>query len=821
MKHAKLIAAGAVCLALLTGGTILAFGQSKHEHTLKWIVDAEPTISAEGQQHPECTECGYTGQAVSIPKIHVHTPEAPFVSDAEGHWQECVCGEKMHMAEHTMEWVIDREATAEADGLHHPACVTCGYEGAQESFHVHFAGKEWISDGTDHWNQCRCGEKMNVTEHTLKWAVDRKATAEADGLRHTACETCGYKGEQESYHVHFAGKEWASDGTNHWHLCRCGEKMNVTKHTLQWVIDREATAEADGLRHTFCKTCNYASKQESYHVHFAGKEWTSNGTSHWHLCRCGAKMNVTKHTLQWVIDREATAEADGLRHTFCKTCNYASKQESYHVHFAGKAWTSNGTNHWNLCRCGTKMNVAKHTSQYVIDREATAEADGLHHPVCTICSHAGKQVSYHVHFAGDAWHSDDAAHWNQCRCGEKMNIAKHKMTLVIEIAATATTEGVGQQTCTACSHVLTSVKIPTTRYSQIDVQNAIDAAVKQYGSVGLQIATIKNGKLSFVQSYGWAQKNVRPMTDDIKMRIASPTKVIVGMCAMSMMDAGLLDLDAPLSVYWGEGVQNPYHPETQPTMRHLLTHVSSLNVWDAGGKKGLENLRNMLKKNAWTTAVPGDTSIYAYNNFAFNVVGTTLEIASNRTLESYFQSKFLSPMGIRASLLSGKLEEHEIASLCWVSGYVAKSAKEFANATVPEAIGDAATNFCGGLTISAKDYAKLMAILANNGTYNGTRYLSASAVAAMETPQFTADNGSGAYEQCLVLRKKYNALGRSSIYYHTGSAYGLYSQMTYDPNTGDGVVVMTAGGTTSAKVEDMNALCADITRDVFAAMNKG
>jgi CubicO group peptidase (beta-lactamase class C family) len=402
-----------------------------------------------------------------------------------------------------------------------------------------------------------------------------------------------------------------------------------------------------------------------------------------------------------------------------------------------------------------------------------------------------------------------------------MNVTGHQMTLVVEIAPTAVTEGLGQQTCTDCGHVRTAVKIPTTRYSKFDVQNAMDEAVKKYRSIGLQVATIKNGKLSFVQSYGWAEKNVRPMTDDTKLRIASPTKVIVSMCAMSMVDAGLLDLDAPLSAYWGEEVMNPYHPENPPTMRHLLTHVSSLKEWDAAGKTGLENLRNMLKKNAWTTGMPGDPAVYAYNNFAFNVVGTTLEIAANQTLESYFQRKFLSPMGIRASFLSGKLQANEMASMYWAGGYLGRSAKELASAPVPETIGDAASNFCGGLVISAKDYARLMAILINDGTYNGTRYLSASAVATMETPQFTANNGSGSYEQCLVLRKKYNALGRSTIYYHTGSAHGLYSQMTYDPVTGDGVVVITSGGTSSAKVEDMNALCADITRDIFAAMNKG
>ena len=65
------------------------------------------------------------------------------------------------------------------------------------------------------------------------------------------------------------------------------------------------------------------------------------------------------------------------------------------------------------------------------------------------------------------------------------------------------------------------------------------------------------------------------MTPDTKVRVASISKVVVAMCAMSMADEGLIDLDAPLSDYWGSGVRNPYS-EGQPSVRTLMTHTSSL-----------------------------------------------------------------------------------------------------------------------------------------------------------------------------------------------------------------------------------------------------
>lgn len=50
------------------------------------------------------------------------------------------------------------------------------------------------------------------------------------------------------------------------------------------------------------------------------------------------------------------------------------------------------------------------------------------------------------------------------------------------------------------------------------------------------------------------------MTPQHKMRIASISKVIIGMEAMRLMEQGIIDLDNPIGVYWGVSMKNPIIP---------------------------------------------------------------------------------------------------------------------------------------------------------------------------------------------------------------------------------------------------------------------
>ena len=340
----------------------------------------------------------------------------------------------------------------------------------------------------------------------------------------------------------------------------------------------------------------------------------------------------------------------------------------------------------------------------------------------------------------------------------------------------------------------------------------------KYSATAVSVGVIEDGVVTGSAGWGWAVKNEREMTADTKLRVASLSKVSLGLCAMAMAEDGLLELDAPLSTYWGEGARNPYS-KTQPSAYTLMTHTSSLK--DKATQSGLSNLRSLLQsKSTWRSMEPGNGGYWYYSNFGFCVLGTTLELAANETLDEYLQSRYLQPMGIRASLFAGNMEADELACLYNASGGVERSTSTQASQKVPAEIGAGASYFPGGLTISAPDLAKLVAILANDGVYDGVRYLSAASVADMETPRFAVDYLEGTYpfEQCLVIRHQENLMGRDNIYYHTGSAYGVFSLLSYDPDTGDGVVVLTIGAPRRVNERGLYALCAELSERLYTAM---
>mgnify|MGYP007081815014 CR=1 FL=1 len=59
--------------------------------------------------------------------------------------------------------------------------------------HTHKYGTEWKYDETNHWHECECGNKADITAHTFKQIIDKEATATEKGSKHEECPFCGYK----------------------------------------------------------------------------------------------------------------------------------------------------------------------------------------------------------------------------------------------------------------------------------------------------------------------------------------------------------------------------------------------------------------------------------------------------------------------------------------------------------------------------------------------------------------------------------------------------------------------------------------------------
>ena len=128
--------------------------------------------------------------------------------------------------------------------------------------HTHKYGTEWKYDETNHWHECECGNKADITAHTFKQIIDKEATATEKGSKHEECTVCGYKKAAVDIpkidsHNHNYGTEWKYDSTNHWHECEDGNKADITAHNFKWIVDKEATATEKGSKHEECTVCGY------------------------------------------------------------------------------------------------------------------------------------------------------------------------------------------------------------------------------------------------------------------------------------------------------------------------------------------------------------------------------------------------------------------------------------------------------------------------------------------------------------------------------------------------------------------------------------
>lgn len=111
--------------------------KDRAEHIFNWVIDVEPTYTAPGYKHKECSVCKYKteentliavkeNESENAPQDHTHSFELK--SNESEHFMKCECGEVKDSAEHILDWVIDVEPTYTAPGYKHKECSVCGYK---------------------------------------------------------------------------------------------------------------------------------------------------------------------------------------------------------------------------------------------------------------------------------------------------------------------------------------------------------------------------------------------------------------------------------------------------------------------------------------------------------------------------------------------------------------------------------------------------------------------------------------------------------------------------------------------------------------------
>ena len=317
-------------------------------------------------------------------------------------------------------------------------------------------------------------------------------------------------------------------------------------------------------------------------------------------------------------------------------------------------------------------------------------------------------------------------------------------------------------------------------------------------AVSGQVFIVRNGQPVYARSYGWRDaRKTKPVSVDTKYAIASVTKMVSAVGLMRLYDQGWFDLDDALGEVLPYPVVNTQYKDQKVTVRQLLSHTTGLKQGNTY-KGNWAILSSTSSAYYFEPNTPPGTA-YEYSNRNGGLIGSLLEAVSGLSINSYMTQNLFAPLGIDAAYSAHLLKDQtNISFRINADGTpmasdetLIKNGKNYDDTCNPAA--HQGTTI-GALVISAPDLAKIGTMLCSRGDWQGETLLQPETVALMEADQETIEGSSvqvhGPYGLCLERVQD----SRGSVWYgHQGRAYGLSSDVFYQPELGLTVVVVGNG----------------------------
>jgi CubicO group peptidase (beta-lactamase class C family) len=344
-------------------------------------------------------------------------------------------------------------------------------------------------------------------------------------------------------------------------------------------------------------------------------------------------------------------------------------------------------------------------------------------------------------------------------------------------------------------------------------------------------------------------KSGRRVTPDDPVRVASISKMVVGIGVMRLVEAGKLNLTSDVSPWLGWSLRNPSFPDRPITLGMLLSHTSSVREHDDDYAIPLGHAIQPLMQDPsnWDAFHgPGD-NYFSYTNLNFPIVATIVEKVTGERFDIWMRRNVLEPMKLDACYNWPTCSDAAVARAVELDDPAGKPLKDDLHGARPACpvqvddgetcdlsrwkLGENGALFApqGGLRISARGLARIGRMLLNGGTLDGVRILSPASVDTLfaQVWRFNGSNGNSGAEGGLnpgfycsyghaaqqiptPVRGCADDMGtRGAVLVgHAGDAYGMKSGIWIDRARGRGIAYFVAGVPEHARRDDRSAFTA-------------
>ncbi|MGD9144146.1 MAG: serine hydrolase domain-containing protein, partial [Anaerolineae bacterium] len=306
-------------------------------------------------------------------------------------------------------------------------------------------------------------------------------------------------------------------------------------------------------------------------------------------------------------------------------------------------------------------------------------------------------------------------------------------------------------------------------YDEVDAYVA--GQMRRLKIPGVSLAIVEGDEIVHLRGFGRARPGGEAPIPQTPFFIGSLTKSFTALAVMQLVEAGKIDLDAPVQRYlsWFR-VADP-QASAEMTVRHLLNQTSGLPtssgeipLADFDDSPGAAEHQARALSTLVLTRPVG--SAFEYSNSNYNLLGLIIESATGESYANHIQKQIFTPLDMSHSYTSpGMAKQNDLAVANLAVGHQYWFAAPFAVPDMPIPHGSLAS---GQLISSSEDMAHYMIALLNGGRYGNVQVLSGGGIDELHrgVAELTAMGQSlGRYGMGWFVDK----IGQTELVWHSGT----------------------------------------------------
>jgi CubicO group peptidase (beta-lactamase class C family) len=307
---------------------------------------------------------------------------------------------------------------------------------------------------------------------------------------------------------------------------------------------------------------------------------------------------------------------------------------------------------------------------------------------------------------------------------------------------------------------------------------------------GVSIAVVQNGQLAFAAGTGFRDRSASTQVDaETVFAGGSITKAFTAMAVMMAVAKGQFTLDQPIKQILPDFLLKDPTATAQATLLDLLCHRTGLAPHNCLWYLGPFTRSGLYCRLPYLDFAAPFRSTFIYNNLMYMVAGHLLETIADVSYEEIIRSSILEPLGMAStSLMFAELTGRPDHALGYENAG-SLALKDFTN------IGPAAE-----INSTAHDMANWVQVFLNKGlSANGAALLSPPAMQQLYAPVISTGDGTMYGLGWNISSIKANGADKTLVF-HTGDPVGGSAYMSFMPDNGLGVVLLTNQQCTDALV---------------------